>query len=345
MFWDIFYSILLLLTGIGVFLVGIIKFSNFLQGEANERIKNMFQKMGNNRIVGFGVGTAATTVIQSSTATTVIIVGLVNAGILGLAQSTAVIFGANVGTAISNMVLALSAFRIKYFFMFFTFIGAFTKLVTKNPKLHKISDVLIAFGVIFLGLEVMSMAFAGNAYLTDGFENMIYRAGSPLVLLLVGFIITAIIQSSTAATAIYIALAANGVLGFTEIMFLLVGTMLGTTITTLIASFGASKNAKRAAVTHFLFNLFGALIFIPILWPLQGVIAPFFEGLIANPVWQIAVFSLVLKLGTALILLPFIRPINALTYRIIKEVPEQLTMEEIAVHDDHEMHHGFTEKF
>lgn len=345
MFWDIFYSILLLLTGIGVFLVGIVKFSNFLQAESNQKIKGLFEKMGNNRMVGFGVGTAATTVIQSSTATTVIIVGLVNAGVMTLAQSTAVIFGANVGTAISSMFLALSAFRIKYFFMFLTFIGAFTKLVTKKPKLHKISDVMIAFGVIFLGLEVMSMAFAGNPELTAGFERMIYAASFPLVLVFIGFMITAIIQSSTAATAIFITLAANGMLGFHEIMFLVVGAMLGTTITTLIAAIGSSQNAKRAAVTHFLFNLFGAILFLPILWVFSGYFVSFFEGLISNPVWQIAVFSLMLKLATAITLLFFIRPMTALTYKVIKEKPEQLTMEEIAIHDDHEMHHGFTEKF
>jgi len=348
MFWSLFYAILLLLTGVGVFLVGIIKFSNLLQSESNEQIKRLFQKMGNNRVVGFGVGVGSTTVIQSSTATTVIIVGLVNAGVMTLAQSTAVIFGANVGTALSNMLLALSAFRIKYVFMSLTFVGAFTKLVTKNQRAHKICDVMIAFGIIFVGLEVMSMAFRGNDDLVRVFENAISATSFPLLLILWGFLLTAIIQSSTAATAIFITLAMNINLQFTAIIYLVIGSRLGTTITTLIAAIGASKNAKRAAVMHLLFNVLGTIIFLPIIWPLQGVIAPFFENLVPSAVWQIAIFSLVLNLATAIILLAFINPMNKLVYLIIKDKPEQITIEEIqkqVQHDQHELTHGFTDKF
>ena len=340
-----FYAILLFLTGIGVFLVGIIKFSNLLQSESNEYVKRMFKKMGNNRIVGFGVGTAATTVIQSSTATTVIIVGLVNAGVMTLAQSTAVIFGANVGTALSNMLLSLSAFRIKYVFMSLVFVGAFIKLVTKKERLHKVCDVLIAFGIIFVGLEVMSMAFGTNAHLRGGFESVISATSFPLLLILWGFLLTAVIQSSTAATAIFITLALNISLPFTAIIYLVMGTRLGTTITTLIAAIGATKNAKRAAVMHLLFNVFGTLIFLPIIWPLEGVIAPFFESLVPSPVWQISIFSLVLNLATAIILLAFIKPMNKLVYLIIKDKPEQISIDEIKAHENHEMNHGFTDKF
>jgi len=323
------FSGLFFLAGVGVFLVGILKFSDLLQSESSARIKVLFQKMGNNRVVGFGVGTAATTVIQSSTATTVIIVGLVNAGVMTLGQSTAVIFGANVGTALSNMLLSLSAFRVKYIFMALTFVGAFTKLVTQNKKAHKVSDILIAFGIIFIGLEVMSMAFRGNAELTNWFERIIGVTSFPLLLILWGFLLTAIIQSSTAATAIFIALAANIDLPFTAIIFLVIGTRLGTTITTLIAAIGATTNAKRAAVMHLMFNLLGTIIFLPILWPLQHIIAPFFENLVPDPVWQISIFALVLNLATALILLFLIKPLNKLVQVMVRDKPEQITMEEI----------------
>ena len=348
---DIFSSVLFLLAGVGVFLIGILKFSNLLQSEGNAKIKTLFQKMGNNRLVGFGVGTAATTVIQSSTATTVIVVGLVNAGVMTLGQSTAVIFGANVGTALSNMLLSLSAFRIKYVFMSLTFIGAFIKLVTKQERvrLHKICDILIAFGIIFVGLEIMSNAFRGSGRgavaLRGAFETAISATSFPLLLILWGFLLTAIIQSSTAATAIFIALAANIDMPFTAIIYLIIGTRLGTTITTLIAVIGATRNAKRAAVMHLLFNVFGTIIFLPILWPLEGVIAPFFEGLVSDPVWQISIFSLVLNLATAIVLLAFIHPMNKLVYLIVRDKPEQISIEEIQKHDEHEMHHGFTDKF
>lgn len=345
MVWDMVYSVLFLLTGVGVFLVGIIKFSNLLQSDSNERIKLLFKKMGTNRFVGFSVGAGATTVIQSSTATTVIVVGLVNAGVMTLAQSTAVIFGANVGTALSNMLLSLSAFRIRYFFMALTFVGAFTKLVARGDRLHKICDIMIAFGVIFVGLQVMGMAFRGNDSLVGAFESAISATSFPLLLILWGFLLTALIQSSTAATAIFIVLAANIYLPFTAIIYLVIGTRLGTTITTLIAAIGATRNAKRAAVMHLLFNVLGTIIFLPILWPLEAPIARFFESIVADPVWQISIFSLILNLATAAVLLAFINPMNKLVYLIVRDKPEQITIEEIQRHDDHEMHHGFTDKF
>ncbi|MCL2228619.1 MAG: Na/Pi symporter [Firmicutes bacterium] len=343
--WEIFYAVILLLTGIGVFMVGIIKFSNLLQSGSNQKISVYFQKMGNNRIVGFGVGAAATTVIQSSTATTVIIVGLVNSGVMLFGQSVAVIFGANVGTAVSSILLSLSAFRIKYFFMLLTFVGAFTKLLTKNQRVGKICDVLIAFGIVFVGLELMSMAFRGNQYLVRGFESAISATSFPLLLILLGFLLTAIIQSSTAAAAIFITLAINIELPFTAIMYLIIGSYLGTTITTLIASIGASRNAKRAAMVHLLFNVFAAILFLPILWPLQGPISDFVTRGIPNPVWQITVFGLVYKFTAAIVLLSFIKPMTKLVYLIIKDKPEQITIEEIKSKDDHEMFHGFTDKF
>jgi len=269
MFWEVFYAILLLLTGIGVFLVGIIKFSNVLQSSNNDRIKKYFEKLGNNRAKGFALGAGATTIIQSSTATTVITVGLVNAGIITFAQSTAVVFGANVGTALSNMLISLSAFRIKYFFMVLVFVGAFSKILVAKPKVHKVADVLIAFGIIFVGLEIMSIAFRNNDALVDLFSKLFNTVQFPLLLVLIGFILAAIMNSSTAATALLITFAANGALTFISIMFLFIGIKLGTTLTTLIASIPASRCAKRVAVMHLLFNVFGALIFLPIIWSLK----------------------------------------------------------------------------
>ena len=320
MFWEVLNSVLLLLAGVGIFLVGIVKFSQFLQTNSNDKIRVLFQRMGNNRIAGFGIGMGATTVIQSSTATTVIVVGLVNAGVMSFSQSTAVIFGANVGTAISNMLLSLSAFRVKYFFMLLCFVGAIIKMFTSKERLNKLADIFIAFGIIFIGLEVMSMAFRGddNAF-TNAVENMLGAVSFPLLLILIGFALTAVINSSTAATAIFIALAANGLLGFVDIMYLVIGSRLGTTITTLIAAIPASKSAKRAAIMHLLFNLLGTVIFLPIIWPFQFVLAEFFENLIPDPIWQVSIFSLILNAATALILLGFIRPLNSFVYWLVPE--------------------------
>jgi len=342
MFWEIFYSVLMLLSGIGVFLIGIAKFSAMLQTNSSRQVNELFKRMGDNKAVGFGLGVGVTTVIQSSTATTVIVVGLVNAGIMTFAQSTAVIFGANVGSAVANMLLALSALRVRYFFMVLTFFGAFTKIVTKNTKANRIADAFMAFGVIFIGLHIMSSAFSGSEYLTRGFTNLFESASFPLLLVLLGFAITAILNSSTGAAALFITLAANGVLTFTSIMYLVFGTFLGTTLTTLLASITASRCAKRAAVMHLMFNLAAIVIFLPIVWPLQGIIAPFFERAIPSQVWQITLFGLTIKLGTAIILLCFfVKPLSRLAYKIVPDRPEQLVMTEI----EEEMESGFSGTF
>jgi len=179
-----------------------------------------------------------------------------------------------------------------------------------------------------------------------------------LLLLLLGFAITAVIQSSTAAIAIFITLAGvtvyddfgyatGSLLEFTSIMYLVIGTMLGTTLTTLISSIPSNRNAKRAAVKHLLFNVFAALIFIPIIWPLQGIIAPWFERIIPDPIWQISVFSFIVKLTTALILLTLIKPFNNLVHYIIKDAPEQIHIDELEEIQCLDSGHasGFTDKF
>ena len=298
-------------------------------------------------MVGFAVGTGATTLIQSSTATTIIVVGLVNAGVMTLGQSTPVIFGAIVGSALSNIMLSLSAFRIKYFFMAFVFVGAFMKILTKRKRFHTIADLFISFGIIFVGLELMSSAFSGSDPLKNAFANMFEAASFPLLLILLGFMLTAIMQSSTAAIGIFIPLAGAGVLEFTEIMYLVIGSRLGTTIASLIAAIPANRNAKRAAVMHLMFNVLSTLIFLPIIWPLQHIIAPFFEGLVPNPIWQISIFSLVLNLATAIILLFFIKQINQLVYLIIRDKPEPIAIcgQVITPETESEAFQGFTDKF
>ncbi|MCL2176754.1 MAG: Na/Pi symporter [Firmicutes bacterium] len=327
MFIDIFYSVLALLIGIGVFLVGIVKFTNFMK-QQKESVRKTFEKVGENRFVNFSLGAATTTVIQSSTATTVITVSLVNASILTLSQAIPVIFGANFGSALSNLLLSLSAFRIRYYFMLLVFVGAFTKLLTRRPRLNKLSDVFISFGIIFVGLSLMSGAFSDSDYLREGFEYLFETIQFPLLLILFAFLLTAIIQSSTAATAIFITMAANGVIGFSSIIYLVIGTSLGTTLTTILASIPANKNAKRTALVHLMFNVFGAVIFLSIVWPLQSTIIPFYERLIPNPVWQISVFTLIFNLFTALILLVFIKQINRLVHKIIKDDENQELTEE-----------------
>ena len=323
MFFDIFYSILLLMAGLGAFLFGLHMFSSFFKRN-NKRIKGAFSRVGENRFVNLGLGTGTTVLIQSSTATTVTIVGLVNAGVMTLSQATPAIFGANLGSALSDMLLSLSAFRIRYIFMAFVLIGVLAKVLTKqNSWLCKISDLFISFGIIFIGLNIMRGAFSDSEHLTNAFTRLFEVVHFPLLLVLLGFILTAIIQSSSASVGLYIAMAQSGVFGINSVLYLVIGSSLGTTLTMLIASIPANRDAKRTALVHLLFNLIGTAIWVPIIWGLGHILVPWFTDLITNIVWQISIFSAILNTTTVILLIGFSRKIAQLVTWIIKDKPQE----------------------
>jgi len=313
-------SVLVLGSGIGVFLVGMLYFSETLTRSASGPMKLLFKRVTNNRAASFGMGFGVTAVTQSVTVTTVMVVGLVNAGLLTLLQATAVIFGANVGSAVTSVIMSLSSFNIKYFFMAIAFLGAFTKLLTKNERAVLIADLLIGFGVLFVGLYIMSNSLASNPTISDAFGKVFASVNFPLLLILLGILFTFITQSSTAVTAIIITLTANGELTFGISMYLLIGASTGSTLTAVLAAITANTNAKRASMIHLLFNLFGAVMFTAILWPLQGIFIPFYTGIITDNVWQISIFDIIFNITTALVLIWFIKPLNNLTIKMIKEV-------------------------
>lgn len=338
---QIYEAALLLVTGIGIFFVGVTKFSQMLQGSGNQRIKSVFDKMGNNRFANFGVGAGATVLIQSSTATTVIIVGLVNAGIMNLTQSTAAIFGANFGTALSNFMLVLSTFSVKYFFMALVFVGSAIKLFSKSKKLNVICDIFISLGIIFVGLYLMGGAFSNSQQFTDAFQSLFRKVNFPLLLILLGFALTVLMQSSIAASALFITLANSGVvngqavLSVASVIYLIIGSKLGHTLTTLLSSIKSSKNAKRTALVHLFFNVFGVVLFLSLVWPLESHIVKLFEGI--DTPWIVTIFGLVFAGTTSIILLFFIKPLNRLVSAIIKDKPiEVVPVAQNAYDDDEE---------
>jgi len=331
-FWDIFYSLLMLLAGLGAFLYGLHVFSGFFKRN-NHKVKNAFAKIGENRFFNAGIGAGTTVAVQSSTATTVTIVGLISAGVMTLPQATAAIIGANVGSALSDMLLSLSAFRIRYIFMAFTFVGVLGKAFTKrNNWFCKASDLFISFGLIFIGLNLMRSAFSDNIHLTEFFTNMFEVVRFPLLLVLLGFLLTAIIQSSSASVGLYIAMAANGVFGIETVLYLVIGSSLGTTLTMMLAAIPANRDAKRAALIHLFYNLFGTILFVTLIWSAGHILIPPFTRLIPSLIWQISVFSVILNLTTALILIWLVKPLTALVRKIIPDKPDKvIDMEEILV--------------
>ena len=294
------YLVLELCGGLGAFLIGMNMMSDSMSRLAHGRLKNMLNKTANNRIAGVGIGAATTMIIQSSSATTVMVVGLVNAGIMTLFQATAVIMGANIGTTITGQLIALDVGAIA---PLFAFVGVAMIVFLKKPQLHHYGSILAGLGVLFIGMEMMSSSMEPLRE-WPAFVEMVSTFSNPLVGIAAGTLFTAIIQSSSASVGILQAMAAGGIVGLDSAVYVLFGQNIGTCITAVLASFGTSRNAKRTTIIHLMFNLFGTVLFtiICMTTPLTDLVASFTPG---SPDAQIANMHTLFNIVTTLILLPF----------------------------------------
>ena len=315
-------SILTLLTGVGVFLVGMNMMSNGLEKCAGKGMKTLLGKISTNRFAGVGTGIAATAIIQSSSATSVIVIGFVNAGIMTLYQATSIIMGANVGTTVTNALVALSGsdFDIDVYMMALAFVGVVMSFF-KKESIKNVGTILSGLGVLFIGLDLMSGAL-GGAEIKAFFTNLFATINFPLLLILLGVIFTALIQSSSAATGIVIVMAGQGVLGIGEAMFIVLGATIGTCITSTLASLGAGLNAKRTAFIHLLMNVVGTCAFTVVIWPLKSVIAGWLLN-INDPMWQITIFHIVYKVLLTIVLFPFVNQLVAVALKVFKDAPNK----------------------
>lgn len=318
-FSEWFGIIMQILGGVGAFLIGMSSLSDNMTRLAHGKLRSMLNRTSKSRMAGIGIGAAVTMIAQSSALTTVMVVGLVNAGIMTLFQATAIIMGANVGTTITAWLVSLNGFSVSTVALGLTAIGVFLKMFSKNEKVKSIGNALAGLGLIFVGLAFMQSAFDH-----EGFKTIVSDAltvvTNPLLLLLIGIVVTALVQSSSAVTAIVITLATAGIVIGGEsgdgVYFVIIGSNIGTCVTALLSAIGASTNAKRAAVIHFLFNFFGAILFtvILILWKHVGCNVFGWQsfgqlldhGLEGHPETQIAIFHTLFNVVCTLIFCPFI---------------------------------------
>ena len=314
---DVVTQVLLLLGGIGALVLAFKLLSDNIEKLANSGLKKLFNKTSSNPFIGVGIGASVTAVIQSSGATTVMIVGFVNAGIMTLAQATSMIMGANIGTTITAHIVSLSSlsglgsFDFKTFAIALTFIGAFMDLLSKKDKIKTIGLAIAGLGLVFLALDIMSdsMKFLQSLQALKDFLSI---CNNPILLLLFGIIFTAAIQSSSASTSIVIMmLSAGAVIGSPESnapLYIILGSNIGSCVTALMSSINANTNAKRASLIHLMFNTFGTLIwfflclFIPNL--MKDTLMKLFPG---NPATQIAWFHTFFNVSCTLLFLPFIK--------------------------------------
>ena len=312
---DIVKAVLVTLGGLGVFLFGMKILGDYLQNAAGDRIKNMLGKVGNNRFAAVGIGTAVTAVIQSSSATTVMVVGFVNAGIMTLFQATGIIMGANIGTTITAQIVALSVLPVTEFFVMLTGIGFFLTMISK-PKVKTAGMIIAGFGMIFSGLYIMSAAMNTVSEM-EQIRNLFAAADDPFLLFFIGLAITGIVQSSSATTGILITMAGSGLVTLRAALFATLGINIGTCVTALLAGIGANANAKRASVIHLLFNCFGSLVFFILCYfaPVDKWLAAAFPEIET----QIAMFHTFFNVITTLVLVWFIKPLVKLATLMVPE--------------------------
>ena len=315
-------NILMLLAGLGVFLVGMNMMSGSMEKLANTSLRSLLNSVTNNRIKGVGVGAGMTVIIQSSSATTVMTVGFVNAGILTLTQAVPIIMGANIGTTITAQLAALQSFDITTWLMLLSFIGAFMTILAKKDKTKTLGAILAGLGMLFIGLDIMSDAMR---VMRDApfFQETLQTITNPILLLVIGALFTALIQSSSAATGIIVSMAAAGIAiggGGNAVLYVILGTNIGTCVTALLSSIGANANGKRASLVHLMFNVIGSVAFMImlVLWPsfFEVTFQTWFPG---APATQIAMFHTVFNVITTLILLPLPNVLVKVAQMLIKD--------------------------
>ncbi len=328
----IWQSIIALLAGVGVFIAGMNMMGDGLERSAGAGMKRMLGSITNNRMAGVGVGAGVTAIIQSSSATSVMVIGFVNAGVMTLTQAASILLGANIGTTVTGVIVSLKSLNISLYATLFAFIGVMMTFF-KSDKVKNVGSILCGLGIIFIGLDLMSAAFAGEE-INQFFRDIFAKVDFPLLLILIGIVFTAIIQSSSAATGVVIIMVGEGALTLESAMFIVLGSNIGTCITALIAGIGTSVNARRTAIMHLSFKVVGMILFTSLLWPLAGTIAGVLRSLVPTPQMQVAWFHVCFNVLNTFILLPFIKYFVKFAELAIKEKPSPEEMRKLRFVDD-----------
>ena len=325
----------MLTAGIGVFLVACKALSTNLENANSQKLKELFAKTGKNKWLGVGIGTLGTAAIQSSGAVTVMVIGFVNVGIMSLAQAATIIYGANIGTTITAQIVALGMFggngiSATIIFSAFAGIGAFMSMGARQERWKQIGGILTGFGLLFVGLHIMSNAMANFASL-DSVKNFLASISNPILLVLIGTLLTALIQSSSVLTSIAITMVFSGLISLDQGIYMTMGSNIGSCVVAIIAGMSSGTNAKRTALIHLFFNVMGVILFLFIallLHIFSGGSASF--GTVIDKVFpyapqlQLALFHTVFNVCTTLVALPMT---NMLVNTVTRLIPGNTVMQ------------------
>ncbi|MBQ4119755.1 MAG: Na/Pi cotransporter family protein [Clostridia bacterium] len=321
-------SLIWLLAGVGVFIVGMNFMGDALEKSAGAGMKRLLEKISNNRFSGVGIGAGVTAIIQSSSATSVMVIGLVNAGVMTLMQATPIIMGANIGTTITGVLVALKNDYFNMAMYLLAFAGVMMGFF-KKEKIKITGSLCCGLGLIFVGLEVMSSEQAfGNPLVESMFTDIFSIIDFPLLLILVGAVFTALIQSSSAATGVVITMVGANILPLDMALFIILGANIGTCVTALLASVGANANSKRVALIHFTFNTIGTAFFAAIIWIFKEPIVNLLVSLFPNGdqmslQMRVSAFHVIFNVTTTCLLLPFVKHLVNYSCAVIKDKNEE----------------------
>lgn len=331
-------AIFTLLAGIGIFLIACQMMSTNLESASSDKLKKLFAKASKSKLLGVGIGTFGTAAIQSSGATTVMTIGFVNAGIISLSQAATIIYGANIGTTITAQIVALGMFggsnslSTTIVFSAFAGVGAFMTLFSNKSTGQTWGGILSGFGMLFVGLSLMSSSMSDFASL-DGVKTFLAAISNPILLVLIGAIFTAIIQSSSVMTSIALTMVVTGLINLEQGIFLTMGSNIGSCVVAILAGMASGKNAKRTALIHLLFNCSGVVIFLFVGWILNLVsggsfnFGVMFERMFpAAPQTQLAMFHTFFNVITVLIILPLN---DFLVSLVCKAIPDSKEVETV----------------
>lgn len=336
---DIFYAFLSLLGGIGVFLYGMKLMGDSLEMVAGNEIKRMFAKISNKKLIGVGIGTVTTAVVQSSAAIIVMSMGFVNSGLMSLTQAITISYGANIGTCVTALIVAVGVggfadVQLTVIFAALAGVGALMIMFTKKDKVKKIGGIITGLGMIFVGLSVMTSSMSIFSQ-SDKISAFLAKISNPALLLLFGILFTALIQSSSAVSGIVITMVASvpALLQFDQALYIILGSNIGTCITSLIAAIGTNTNAKRAAVINVFYKTVGVIIFgILSIWVPFGKMFSVFKA----PALQVAMFHLFFNVVATVIFFPFTNLMVKASEKIMPEKQKSV--------DENEPHLYFLEE-
>lgn len=329
---DLATAIIILFLGVTVFIVGMNLMSGGLKKATGKSLKRIFKKTQNSPFTCLGIGSGVTALIQSSAATCVLAVGFINAGVMTLYQGVNIMLGSFIGTTVTGILVSLSSFSIGLYLALIAFVGI-VMMFFKKEKIKNFGEVLTGFGLVFLGLDLLKSAFS-QADINSATQQLFSSVSFPLLLLLIGIVLTALVQSSSAVTGIAIVMVSSGAIPFSSAIYLALGATIGTCITTLIATIGGTVNAKRSGFISLVIKVVAALIAIAIIWPLSTPISNFFSTSFGSQGLGLAMFALIYSVIFFVAAMPLVKPLIKVSEKVIIDKDEESKKQQLLYIDD-----------